>query len=671
MSAIAVQPLPTEARPENPAEASMIRRFKREAVVPGWLESRYNKMADDARYLSETAYADDDKQLRGVNILERVIDAKLAQIFPSDPWICVKPEAILGAQLMPPQWVQQQSALRKVVAQTNQKLIEKLYHEADGSAMFQGVAQDAFAMSVAYLKVTWQEDAGRDATGRTRNSDAQDQMDRLRRLASEFAAGEWDEADGRYLELMHLSEYAIAAAREAVFADDPRAGRLIALANAQPGQVVQPYMMPEPSVWRGVKIIPVEARNLRLDWDVVTKPELFYHGRHMTEITWMSRDEIVQEYKLSLEEGRMLGRSNRDMADDDNSAKASAESEDPEDTDLDATQRGDMVAVYERWDKANHRYYCWAAGLPRFLHTEIPEITSRYFFPYVQVMFSRQVRRYHPKSDVAKGRKMQEQINQKLTDDDEARLARYPRYLIDDSVSDEDAAAIERCDPHKTVRVRGAEDVAKKIHAVMGTTYEPGIYDVNEDIRLVELQIGAPMQSLGMVNQARFATEAKNANDHMLAQSGKSGDILLAAIRTACIMIGDYANAAMPAENVKRLVGEGAVWPHYNREDLWRSMRLTVEAGGSNKAARRQNVENWSVAAKAITEILQTKLLAMQAGYNFNVEGMIANVFAELDIRDPVEDILQTLAEAGMLPNGAPGMLGMQQPGMMSPVMPS
>ncbi len=83
-----------------------------------------------------------------------------------------------------------------------------------------------------------------------------------------------------------------------------RTARLAALANANPGDALKPWMIPEPLRWVGAAINPVRADNLRLDWASVTAPELFYHGRHVTELSWMHWEEIAETYGLSLEEAR-------------------------------------------------------------------------------------------------------------------------------------------------------------------------------------------------------------------------------------------------------------------------------------------------------------------------------------------------------------------------------
>ena len=724
---VAVETIDQDTPEPDPSEEALIRRFEEEARVPSDLRELYEEMEKDREYIHTGAFRFKDDRQFGINFILRSQYAKLAQVFPTDPGFSIRPRRPVNLHVQRRQAqearMRAESALQEVLrqqepseaggpenvdpmqaAQAAQKaekagerrstaarnlrqveeawredeafsdtlevVVERLFREAGGTMILQGAAQDAMTVGIAWLKVTWYEDRERDPLGMPIVDDPQDQMARLRRLTTEFQLGQFTETDDEFFEMMNLVEFAVTMARKML----PRGAMgLEGLANHDPSEPPSPDVLPEVDHYRGLVITPVAPENLRIDWSRVQSPEMWRAGRQITEKTWMSPDEIVERWGLSERERERLGTtmerqdSHRASSEVEEAVKGNRESTPAhEELGLDAIKKQNgEVAVWQRYDREQKRLYIWPSGLGRFVVNEIIEVSSRHFFPYIPIYYNRVTGRFLPLSDTRLVRKLQEEINQRLTDDKEARRARYPKYIAGaNMLENSEKEKLMGARPHEVIEVLGdPEKIANSVHMLAGAPYDPLLYDPSLPMRLIEIQMGLPLNATGMSAQGgqRLATEVNISNDHLLAQSGRHGTMLTQALQLVGETTADYAVIGLTTETVAKIAGPTGYWPDIGREQILRGMNVDVIASGNNKAAKRQNVETWSTVSQAISMLMGAKLQAQAAGYELDVEDVARNILSEMGVRTPLGEILRRLEAAPM------GGVPMQQAGAAQP----
>lgn len=688
--------------PTDDSEKAQVKEMLEWVRVPGWLKDAFTKASTERKYLHTDAFAEDDPNRVSCNDLLRSLWAKLALIWPQQPEATCKAPQMMDppqefidaaqAEAMQVQAMQQQFAMvgvagpamptplgdaiarwkrdqsvRERTARTAGMVLNKMAKFAHLEQIAQRAALDALSVGLVWIKVGWQEDASRDFLGAKRSrNDAQDQMAKLRQLEMDYAAKKFGQDDARWSELLQLRDYAIRNAQQQVAKLISRDERMAQLAALPPGEPVPPHLIPEPPTFQCGTADVVDLENIRLDWQRVTSPESVFLGRRMAERVWMSRDEVARTFELDDEEREKLGTKRPGGESKPAPSSQGNDPPDPSEDDLEQSERsganGD-VAVWELWDYEQHRVYWFTQGIDRFLRTAIPEVTRRDFFPYLPLFFNPVSGRFMPISDTTLGRKLQDDLNQSLTDDREARVAQYPWYAVGANlISEEDIRAIEGRKPNKVVVLeKPAAEVKSQIVKMDGDDYSPEKYQIGvaSSRQNLERMLGVPSEALQGQSKAKFATQVQVSSDNMLAQSGRNGSALSELLRQIFDAWNEFAAAAMPKAQVVAWCGDWAEWPELDRSSLVNGMFVEVVSAG-NRGQRRQDLEDIGNAVIAINGTADAALKLQQAGWKLDVLPISKRIETALDLRLP-NGLIQPLAMPMGMPQPGPG--GMMSPG--------
>lgn len=656
------------------ADRALINQFRDQVKVPGWLVEAYAQAARDRKYLSTDIFAEDDPLRASCNDLLRSIYAKLALVWPKDPepvckppkqvepdWSDAEPDPLTGLMIEPvtgqpvelakKAW-ERATKLRERAAKTTDILLEMFATEAAMAPVLRRAALEAMTVGLAWVKVGWMEDPTKDSLARRQTRpDGLDQAAKLRQLLADYHAGTFEESDARWREIQDLKEYVgLRANSLARYTRDQR----WLLLSTNP-EAVEAQDIPEPERWQGGTLDLVAMENLRLDWYRIGCLEKLSDSRWIHERIWMTRAEVARKFTLTDEEKQKLGNPAQ-QGQDKRVPTATNGQTDPDDIDLEATTRGeDEIAVWETRYFENGRTYWWTEGIDRFLRDEIPEVIPCDGIVYVPIYFNPVAGQFLPLSDVQLGHKLQDEINDCLTDDREARIARYPWYVADKGAfSPEDKQAIGGRQPHLLVELtsKGVE-AAKALHRVEGSEYEPALYQIGlQNARAnLERQLGVPSEALQGTGDQKFAKGIEVAADNMNAQAARAASSIQDGMRQIFRIWRDYALALMPTENVKKIAGIFAVWPEEDIETISRGMVVDVVSAG-NRGQRRQDLEDAGRAVDAILGLLRAKAAAVAAGKDLDVVPFLQRIQTALDLRIPVESVLKDLP----MPAMAPGM---------------
>ena len=656
------------------ADRDLIHQFRDQTKVPDWLVEAYEQAARDRKYLSTEVFAEDDPLRASCNDLLRSIYAMLALVWPKDPepvcrppkqvppdWDAAEPDPMTGILVDPvtghpveiakKAW-ERAEKLRERVAQTTDILLQKFASEASMANVFRRAALEARTVGLAWLKVGWMEDPTKDSLARRQTRpDGLDQAAKLRQLLSDYNDDVFGQDDARWREIQDLKEYV--SLRAPQLARHTRDQRWMMLA-ADPS-AVQAQDIPEPERWQGGTLDLVSMENLRLDWYRIGCLEKLTDSRWFHERIWMTRAEVARRFDLTDEEKQKLGNPAQQGQDKRVPTSTSGQS-DPDDMDLESATRGeDEIAVWETRSLENCRTYWWTEGIDRFLRDEIPEVVPCDGIVYIPIYFNPVADKFLPLSDVKLGRKMQDEINDCLTDDREARIARYPWYVAEKGVfAPEDKLAIEGRRPHLLVELtKAGAEAAKALARVEGSAYEPALYQIGlQNARAnLERQLGVPSEALQGTGDQKFAKGIEVAADNMNAQASRAASTIQDGIRQVFRIWRDYAVALMPAENVKKIAGIFAPWPEEDIETISRGMVVDVVSAG-NRGQRRQDLEDMGRAVDATLALLRARAAAAAAGKDLDVDPFLQRINTALDLRIPVESVIQDLPPQAT----APGM---------------
>lgn len=553
---------------------------------------------------------------------------------------------------------------RSRMAQTGEALIKKLWDQSFGTQTARQLASAAMTVGLGWLKIGWQHDYGRDCLSRMRSEEQLDQLRLLALRSAEFASGCFGVDDERYGELIQLSDYARVVAAQVTQGDlEPGSIPFAAWGSIQDtriGTPVPPSLLPEVESWQGPTIDLVRPEALRWDWTVpITR---WREAAWVMEQNLYDVDDAAAMFGLTPEErDQLAGPKNRDQASG-NATPSTAEgnSADPSRGDYESQVQRGKVVVWERWDRRTHRRTVFAEGLDRFLLDDVVRDAPPGFYRYVPVCFNDMDGAHLPHSDVRFMRKIQDAINQRLTDSEESLWASMKRYLVRrGAFKDGELDKLRSARPHDVIEVDDPDGIVAGFKEIASDDWNAAKYDLNALFRLFELVSGMSISQLGVTGQANFAEEAKIANQSSQQSSGRHGMAIAEALTTSMRIIMHDAFTHMSQKQARFLVGDAAFWPMPpSRMALMRGLRVKVEAAGSRQAAKAAAGQEAREAMTALGQAIDLRARGAQAGVRVNINPLVSAISRAIDVEAPSRDIVQVDDVA------APPSPAMQQPGV-------
>ena len=419
-------------------------------------------------------------------------------------------------------------------------------------------------------------------------------------------------------------------------------------------------------MWQGATVDTVRPEALRWDWRIPF--ERFTESAWVMEQNLMDVDLCAAQFGLTPAERDLLGTRNGDIPGQPQANRrpsASSEDADPNRSDFEDQVQQNQVVVWERWDKNLRRRCIFVEGIDRFLVNEIPGLVAPDFYPYVPVAFDCFDGAHMPISTVRFLRKIQNAINQRLTDAEESLWASMKRYLVKKGAfKDGELEKLRGAVPHDTIEVESPEEIKQTFIEIASEDWNPAKYELDQLFRLFELVSGMSISELGVTGQADFATEAAIADAASKATNDRHAEVMAKALTKAMTIILHYACTSMSERVVKGLVGTAAYWPQApTRRDLLRSMAIQVQAAGSTEAAHAKAATQVKEAMVAVQGVLNLRAMAMQQGATFDANPLLKTIFRTINLDTPVREILSFDSAAAMQMPG----IGQAPPGQPPP----
>lgn len=276
-----------------------------------------------------------------------------------------------------------------------------------------------------------------------------------------------------------------------------------------------------------------------------------------------------------------------------------------------------IAMVYEVWDIEDGLVYVVCDGYPDFLREPAPpEYFTERFWPWFLVAFNEtdDAEDPWPLSDVQLIMHAQLEINRARQGLREHRRANRPKTITTEDATDEDDDRKLQDHPaNAVIKLRGLQP-GQKVEDVLqpwkGPPIDPALYDVQaayEDV----LRVGGSQEAnLGGTSDAT-ATETAIAENSRVSSLSSAIDDLDDTLSDIAQAAAQMLLAEMPAVEVKRSVGPGAVWPDLSVDDIAGELFFTVEAGSTgrpNRAARIGEFERVAPILLQVPGVKPTKL---------------------------------------------------------------
>jgi hypothetical protein len=219
---------------------------------------------------------------------------------------------------------------------------------------------------------------------------------------------------------------------------------------------------------------------------------------------------------------------------------------------------------------------------------------------------------------VALIRPMQRELNRSRQGLREHRFANRPKIAYaEGTLSEDDIEALKSHPVNALIAISGlqpGQDINQVLQPISGVPVDPNLYEVNPIFQDLLRAVGDQEADLGSTGGAT-ATEsniAASAKGSALSSSIDDIDDTLTGIARAA---GQILLLNMSEEQVKQIVGPGAMWPTLTKADVAKEIFLEIEAGSSGRPNQAQQLQNFERLAPILMQIpgVKPQFLAKEA----------------------------------------------------------
>jgi hypothetical protein len=286
------------------------------------------------------------------------------------------------------------------------------------------------------------------------------------------------------------------------------------------------------------------------------------------------------------------------------------------------------VCVFEVQDKDTGLCYTICDGVKDFLeepHENEPKV--RRFWSIIPTAFNVQEVEFNdpdadvtifPRSDVRLAMPMQIDVNLAGEGLREHRTANRPCWV---GVKSRFAGTAGQNDLEKLASPRAAhtvlmlenlngnEKIADFLQPLPTQDIKPEMYSPQGAMQAMMQATGVQAADLGQQENNEKATGQQIAAHQKASTDGSNIDDLEFSLTVEAQMIWEMLIQEMPAATVKKLVGNGALWPDVPAERIaaMNEIYLQIEAGSSGRPNQMVDVQNFSIIAPQLGQLMQAE----------------------------------------------------------------
>lgn len=522
----------------------------------------------------------------------------LPQVYAKDPEFSVSPTAGVGKDQM--------QAVR-VFAQTAEKVISKcLVKDAKLKKQAKKLLRSAFATSIGWWKLSWQEDRRKDPLIINQIKDTQDNINRLEMLRTQL--------------------------------DDPSAGTDHDLQLAQLKQTLAGLeTQQEITLARGLALDFVMSEDIIIIDQSIRCVTDYLRSAAMAHRVWMTSDQY--ETRFQQKPGSKT-KTYREL----NGEFKSGDGEE-----------GCLYCVFEIWSQDDNRIYYWCDGEEGFCEEpKSPDWTGKQWFPFFGGAFNEIDGAYYPLSDVELAEALVREYNDTREDFVRDRKDSLPVNIVrkGGSLTPDDIKNIKNRQGNDIILVEGVggQPITNDVFVGQLSNLKMENYDTNPSRQDMEMVLGGGDASRGSVLKAKTATEAEILSQGLRGRSAERQDVMEDVLNDLGCYALEILLRKMTEAEVKMIAGQDAVWPSMSIDEIFGLVSIEVRGGSTGKPDRLQEQDRWiklmPVIEKAVTQVAELRAKGQEQLAHAVIE-LTKETLRRFDERIDIEQFLPPPAEPG------------------------
>jgi hypothetical protein len=303
----------------------------------------------------------------------------------------------------------------------------------------------------------------------------------------------------------------------------------------------------------------------------------------------MAPDVMAAKYNLDLKD---ITGSLPDV--EDNNAKGQTTQEHRDD--IEENNDPKTIDVWERWDRTTGMVYVFTEHLPFFLDKYEP-VTWSGFFTIFPLQFNPVAGEFIGISDVDMQRGLQDEINEKRSNEREYISAAMPRFAVSADAFDDDNELdlMAQAQPFEYVQLKTTEDPSKKIHTFQAQGVDRVFFDTAQATSELGIMAARPEAAIGGASAGVTATQTAFSNEQLSGQVSQRRKIFEDYLGMMGRAMIEILIQRMDPMEVRAVVGEGGVWPDSEREAMLTHLDLEVTTSLDNEPNAQNFLANFQI----------------------------------------------------------------------------
>ena len=524
--------------------------------------------------------------------------ALLPQVYAKDPEY--------SAQISSATPSEQQRLIRKFADTSEKALTKCLVQDANLKKQAKKLLRSAYATSIGWWKLSWQEDRRKDPIILNKIKDTQDNIDRIEMLLKE------------------LEDPQLCANEELTLAELKQT-----LAGLETQQEV--------TVARGLALDFVMSEDvLPIDEGVRTVSDYLNAGA-IGHRVWMTPDQYESRFGYKPTKAKSYSEKPGGVITADNVDK----------------EKASLLCVWEVWSQLDNRIYYVCIGEEGFCEEpKSPDWTGKRWYPFFLLAFNEVDGSFYPLSDIELTEKLVEEYNQNREDFVRDRQGALPINIVrkGGALTDDDLNKLKNRQGSDLVLVEGVPGTPLQNDIFSGSLANLNAqnYDTAPARQDMEMLIGGGDAARGAVLKAKTATEAEIVSQGLRGRSAERQDTLEDVLNE----LGPYALEIllrkMDETEIQAICGPDSVWPAMSIDEIFNLVSIQVRGGSTGKPDRLQEQDRWTKLLPVIQNAIEKVATLREAG-----QEALANAVIELtretlrrfDERVDIEQFLPPVAE--------------------------
>lgn len=260
---------------------------------------------------------------------------------------------------------------------------------------------------------------------------------------------------------------------------------------------------------------------------------------------------------------------------------------------------GRSCCVWEIWNRKDGLVYTICDGYIDFLREPAsPEVYTDRFWPWYPLTLNEvdHETRIFPPSDVKLIRDMQMEYNRSRQGMREHRRAARPKTVVASGMVDaEDLEKLSNHPDNAIIELNGlqpGQKVDDLLQSFRGPPIDPNLYETEQNFTDMMRVSGIQDANIGSTGGSPSATQSNIAEASRATAMGSNIDDIDDMLTSMARSGSQILLQEVSVDTVKRIVGEGAVWPEMSAQQIADEVWLQIEAGSTGRPNQAQEIAN-------------------------------------------------------------------------------